>query len=571
MAARRLVTALAVAAAIVAGPLPGFAHPMGNFSISHYTELRVGADGVGVRYILDLAEIPTFQEIQETGIVAVEGHPGLAPYLARQAETFKEGLWLELDGRRLPLVTGARQVIFPPGVGGLPTMKIGVDYHVRLEVGAGPHVLTYADRNFPDRVGWKEIVATAGAAVRFVSTTAPATSRSRELSDYPTDLLESPPQDLAARIVFSREGPAMASVPPPAAADRGVRPAPPGGQEPRRLEPPGGRELQRAEVSAERAGSTEPPAQRDAIPREAAVRAAPVTVAALQPNVQAPTSALADLVATSRQGLGLMLGALVVAMTLGAAHALEPGHGKTVVAAYLVGSRGTARHAVFLGLVVTASHTAAVYLLGGVTLYASRYVVPEKIYPWLGAASGLLIAGLGLVLFIRRSRRGHAHDHGHHHHGLGDHDHDHAHPHDHGHGTHAHAPDGDGHHHAGGPHAARAAPGGRVSLGQLFALGVSGGIVPCPAALVVLLSALAMRQVGFGLLLIVAFSLGLAAVLIAIGLLMVYAGRVMARFHGDGPLLTRWLPMASAAVITVLGVAIAVQALAAAGIVRLSL
>jgi ABC-type nickel/cobalt efflux system permease component RcnA len=245
-------------------------------------------------------------------------------------------------------------------------------------------------------------------------------------------------------------------------------------------------------------------------------------------------------------GLGLLLGALAVAAGLGALHALEPGHGKTVVAAYLVGSRGTARHAMLLGLIVTASHTAGVYLLGAVTLYASRYVVPERLYPWLAASSGMIIAILGFTLFLRR----YAGRHSGHHHPHGDHDqghHDHDGHHDHG------------HHHR--------VPAG-VSLSQLFALGVSGGIVPCPAALVVLLSAVALRRVGFGLLLIVAFSAGLAAMLMALGLLVVHARRLMARFTGEGPLITRWLPLTSSAIVTVVGVTITLQALASAGIIR---
>jgi ABC-type nickel/cobalt efflux system permease component RcnA len=246
--------------------------------------------------------------------------------------------------------------------------------------------------------------------------------------------------------------------------------------------------------------------------------------------------------------------AALLAAALGAFHALEPGHGKTVVAAYLVGSRGTARHALILGLIVTASHTAGVYLLGGVTLYASRYIVPERLYPWLGAVSGLIIAALGFALFLRRyaSRDGH---HGHEHHG---HTHDHAHGHHHHHG-HDH-----GHHH-------HVPSGQTVSLRELFALGITGGIVPCPAALVVLLGAVALRRVGFGLFLIAAFSVGLAAVLIAIGLLMVYARRLMARFQGEGRMVTRWLPLTSSAVMTVLGLAIAGQALMAAGILQLRL
>ncbi|MGH7342719.1 MAG: nickel/cobalt transporter, partial [Candidatus Rokuibacteriota bacterium] len=135
-----------------------------------------------------------------------------------------------------------------------------------------------------------------------------------------------------------------------------------------------------------------------------------------------------------------------------------------------------------------------------------------------------------------------------------DHRHDHTHDHDHPHG---HGHDGPHEHH---PH--RHPEPGRVSLGQLWALGITGGIVPCPAALVVLLSALSLRRVGFGLLLIVAFSVGLALVLIAIGLLMVYARRLVARFDESGPLVTRWLPLTSSAVMTLLGASIAAQALA---------
>jgi ABC-type nickel/cobalt efflux system permease component RcnA len=258
-------------------------------------------------------------------------------------------------------------------------------------------------------------------------------------------------------------------------------------------------------------------------------------------------------------GPGMILFAAAVAATLGAFHALEPGHGKTVVAAYLVGSRGTAAHAVLLGLIVTASHTAGVYLLGGVTLYASRYIVPERLYPWLGVTSGLIIAGLGFYLFLRRyAGETHPHGHGHSHHPGHSHDHGLPHTHEHAHDQHHHH----GHHHV---------PAGTVSIRQLLALGITGGIVPCPAALVVLLSAVALRRIGFGLFLIVAFSVGLAAVLVAIGLLMVYARRFMTHFQGEGPLVTRWLPLASSAVITVLGIAIAAQALLSAGIVQVRL
>ena len=226
-----------------------------------------------------------------------------------------------------------------------------------------------------------------------------------------------------------------------------------------------------------------------------------------------------------------------------------------MVAAYLVGSQGTAWHACLLGLIVTASHTGGVYLLGAVTLWASRYMVPEQLYPWLSVTSGVTIAALGLYLFYNRWR---GHNPGvHHHHG-------HSHPH-----VHTHA-DGHVHHHSYHDHAhPHFHTQSAVSKRQLFALGITGGIVPCPAALVVLLSAVALHRIAFGLFLIVAFSIGLAVVLIAIGLLMVYARRFMSSVGGDGIMLTRWLPIASAAFITILGVGIALQALTTAGLVKL--
>ena len=486
---QRWLIGLALAGFMVL-PRAGLAHPLGNFSVNRYAGLRLAADGVELRYIVDMAEIPTFQEIQETGIAPEPDHPSVGPWASRKAEALREGLTLEVNGHRLALEVASREVIFPPGAGGLPTLKIGIRYRVSLDGHLGSTAaLYYRDANFPDRAGWKEIVAVAGADAAIIEASVPDRDRSNQLADYPTDLLASPPQDVEARLTFRRE------LAPPLLASPG--------------------------------------------PRMAARALAP---ARLAPNLQAtPRSAFTELMTTRPRGMGIALLALVVAAGLGAVHALEPGHGKTVVAAYLVGSRGTAWHALVLGLVVTASHTAGVYLLGAVTLYASRYIVPERLYPWLGVASGLTVAGLGIVLFLRRYRgasRRHSHDHAH------DDHHHHAHGHQ--------------HHH----------PGADVSLKELVALGVTGGIVPCPAALVVLLSALALGRLGFGLVLIVAFSVGLAAVLIAIGLLVLHARRFMARWRGEGVLLTRWLPLTSSVAITGLGLAIAAQALRTAGILQ---
>src|SRR5205085_604004 len=216
----------------------------------------------------------------------------------------------------------------------------------------------------------------------------------------------------------------------------------------------------------------------------------------------------------------------------GAAHALSPGHGKTIVTAYLVGSRGTPLHAALLGLIVTATHTVGVFALGLVTLSLSQFVVPDRLYPWLNLVSGLLVVSVGAAVFWSRIRhrlactharaRAHHHDHGHHH--------------------------GHGHRH------------GDLGWRSLVGVGISGGLLPCPSALVVLLAAISLHRVAFGLLLIVAFSAGLALSITGVGLAAVVAKRLFARTSFDGRIVGL-LPAVSAAVILVAGVAMTARAL----------
>ncbi len=313
---------------------------------------------------------------------------------------------------------------------------------------------------------------------------------------------------------------------------------------------------------------------------------APAGIGLTLPWAQQGADALTALIGQGTLPLGALLLGLLIAFAAGAGHALSPGHGKTVVAAYLVGSRGTARHAIILGLTVTVSHTFGVFLLGLGVLYASQYILPDQLYPWLGFGSGLLIAVVGVTLFLQRRRAlhravaalpapepGHDHDRDHEHSHEHDHDHDHAHAHTHAAGEpHSHARgDGAAHRHGpwGRPHTHGPAPDRPVTLGSLLALGISGGIIPCPSALIVLLAAVAYHQLALGLLLILAFSLGLAVVLTGIGLAMVYGrgllGRV--RFRPGAGLLAR-LPLASALAVSCLGVVIAVEALSAGGVLR---
>ncbi len=252
----------------------------------------------------------------------------------------------------------------------------------------------------------------------------------------------------------------------------------------------------------------------------------------------------------------MIAAAIGIAFGLGAAHALTPGHGKTIVAAYLVGSRGTLKHAAFLGGMVTFTHTVSVFLLGLATLFLFQYVVPQKVTQVLGAISGLSIVVIGGWMLYKRLRgagHAHSHEHGHDHHHDHDHTHEHHHDHDHDH-PHVHTHDGHTHSHGPGGHTHTHMP-DELSWSGLVALGVSGGLVPCETALVLLLTAIALRRVGLGLLLLVAFSLGLALVLMAIGVLVIYAKNLLpGGGHASANPFVRWMPVASAAIVMVLGV-----------------
>lgn len=247
---------------------------------------------------------------------------------------------------------------------------------------------------------------------------------------------------------------------------------------------------------------------------------------------------LAEMLRQQQIGWGWLIAGLAVAFWLGALHALEPGHGKTIVAAYLVGSRGNLKHAALLGASVTFTHTISVFLLGLGTLFLSSYAVPGKIIPVLGTVSGLSIVAIGgWLLYKRMKALKHVHHRHHHHHHDHSHDHGHHHHHDHMHGhSHSHVPEGE------------------ITVGSLLALGASGGLVPCPAAMVLLLSAIALGRVGLGLVLLIAFSLGLAGVLMTIGMLVIYAKQwIPERAKSSQHPLFRLAPVLSAAVIVCVG------------------
>lgn len=278
-----------------------------------------------------------------------------------------------------------------------------------------------------------------------------------------------------------------------------------------------------------------------------------------------PTNAsrlLAYLYEPARSPWVLLL-ALSLAVVLGGLHALTPGHGKTLVAAYLVGSRGTVKHAIWLGGIVTFTHTASVIVIGLLALFASQFVVPNVLLPILEVLSGLLVVLLGVRLLWQRwlaFRGGESHDHQHDHDHDHHHDHDHNHPHSHDHAdAHAHAYE---HHHGDGHVHSHLPPAEGIKLSNLLAMGISGGIVPCPEALGIMVIAIGLNRILLGLGLIVSFSFGLAAVLSAIGILLVRSRSFLERFGGVS---SRWgsaLPLASAIIVTILGIGIMVSGLA---------
>jgi nickel/cobalt exporter len=326
-----------------------------------------------------------------------------------------------------------------------------------------PGRIELKDNTFPDRVGWKAIVSAPGEGTA-VSTATPSGDPTNGLRSYPRDLLTSPADRRSASFSV-RPGDGTLSAPAAATGD-----------------PAGG-----------------------------------------GPSAQ---DGFAGLFADAAAGQGVLLLLLAAAFGWGALHALSPGHGKAMVAAYLIGTRGSARDAVLLGATVTVTHTIGVFALGLVTLGLSQYVLPEDLYPWLTLVSGLMVVAVGAG--VLRSRLRHAHGHTHPHEHTHAHEHMHPHPHEHGHRG-------------------------------VLSMGAAAGLIPCPSALVVLLAAIAQHEVALGMLLIVAFSLGLAGTLTMLGLAVVHARRFVPPRMAASRLATL-MPAASALLVIAVGFVLAANA-----------
>jgi nickel/cobalt exporter len=485
--ARRLGLAAAacVAFVLMAVPSGAVAHPLGNFTINQLAQVRIDRDQARIQYVLDQAEVPTFQQLQrldDDGSGAIDTPAEERQVLDGLLAEIGAGLRLTADGRNVALGAPREAAIsFPDGQGGLALTRVEADYAARVP--ARTREVELRNDAFAGRVGWDAIQILPGTGTN-VESTVPATDPTDGLRTYPDDLLSSPPTQRTATFEVT---PGSGQVTAPAGIAAG-------------------------------------PASDDR-------------------SLDGFANALAG---GNTHGLLILL-LLGAAFGWGALHALSPGHGKAMVAGYLVGARGTPRHAAILGLTVTATHTAAVFALGLVTLAASEYVLPEQVYPWLGVASGLLVVCIGFGVMRSRFHRWRAlrspaahghHEHAHHHH----------------------------HYEAGQRHE----PGEPITMRGLIGLGVSGGIVPCPSALVVLIAAISQHRVGLGMVLILAFSLGLAATLTAIGLAVIYGGRLLARLRPErrlfGSRFAGAIPAISASVIVAVGALIALRAMPGTGL-----
>lgn len=461
-------------------------HPLGNFSVNNYSRIEVDKNQVRIRSVLDMAEIPTFQESQQidkdkNGTLSMDE---LDEYLENATLQYVNGLKLIVDNKPIQIETFSKKISLPMGAGNLPTLRIEWDFTAKIfenetnEI----HVLSFENTNYKERVGWNEIVVERMSGVNVFDSTAFGNSVTNELKKYPDDMLAAPLKERTAQFSFN-----TGSMP------------------------------ENVTTLQNRNGSANKPVEKDRL-------AALISVPEITPAIA--------------------LVGLLIAFGLGAVHAMSPGHGKTVVGAYLVGSKGTAKHAAFLGLTVTITHTLGVFALGLITLFASHYILPERLMPFLNFVSGLIVFFIGVTLFKERLLKTLGYktdDHHEHHYHENENENALVHTHD-GH-THSHQPLDS------------------VTWRNLLALGISGGLLPCPSALVLMLSAISLNRVGYGLILTLAFSIGLAATLMFVGLIFLYLGKLLDRPTLTANRFVKALPVFSAFVVAFLGAVICYNSL----------
>jgi nickel/cobalt exporter len=486
----RLLAAAAFGALATLLPAVVQAHPLGNFTINHYAAIRVSEQAVDLDLVIDMAEIPSLDAI---GALDANGN-GLAEpkeiEVARRpaCEQLARQVLLTVGGRTASLQLTAAGMHAAPGAGGLLTLRTVCELSAALAAPVQARAsLTFTDSSYAERIGWREIVVIGDGVT--VANAGADQDVSRRLTSYPTDLLRQPLNERSIDVPLRPGGP-----------------------------------------------RTAPWSTEDAWPLDVASRRAPGGDVSVPGGV---AGELASIVDFRHLSPSLALLGLLIAAVVGAGHAVSPGHGKTVMAAYLVGSRGGPRHALLLGGAVTVSHTLGVLLLAAVVLLAGRVLPPERLYPVLTVLSGATVVVIGAALLIGCIRRARA---------TATHPHEHASVHRHGWRVHSHDPRP--------PTAWRG----------LAALGIAGGLVPSTSALILLLGAVGAGQPAYGLALSVAFGVGMATVLTGIGLAMVHGRALVGRLGLGGPrtrIAAAAMPWVTATVVLVGGLLLTGQTLAA--------
>lgn len=514
----RVLAMIAVALAMLAAAAPAAsAHPLGNFTVNFSSGIRVEPAAVAVLVVMDAAEIPTVQAFP-TAATGVDDQTA-DTYRSKRCAEIASAADVRLDGTRTAMSVTSSAVTFPSGAAGLPTTRLSCGLRSSTKLNPVNAALTYRLPFETDRLGWREITA-VGDGVQLAGSTVPTASPSQVLTAYPQDLLSSPlhMQDATLQV---RSGTGVV------------------------------------------AGGVTPGGPSDTLTR----------------GVDRLTAAYTGLVASHALTLPFGMLAVLLAVVLGGMHAFAPGHGKALMAATLVGREGSLRQAVTIGLSVTVTHSLGVLLLG-LALTFTSWVAPERIYPWLGLVSGVLLVSIGTTLLRAATRHHHHHSeeavpelaHAGHLDSRNDQPNPHERvaehpygadqvvqhppapvPHSHGLFTHTHEP-------------------AQLGTRSLLAVGFTGGLVPSPSALLVLLGGIALGRAWFGMVLVVAYGVGMAGSLVAVGLALVkckdwlerHSNRLSLKGHAKTvTFTTRWLPAATSSLVILIGLGVAARAASA--------
>lgn len=539
--ARLLVGGACLSAAMLLAVPAAAAHPLGNFTVNHHTGLVLHPDHIDARVVVDRAEIAAAQELPD---VDTDRNQRLTRdeknrYARAACTTLKRHLTVTAGQSLLAWRLDSSRFERRPGEAGLNTSRLQCALSAPVDLHA-PSTLALRTAYDTRRVGWQEITARADS-LALTSSDVPAQSPTSELRHYPEDPLAAPLNQRTATL-HSEPGRTQALT-----------------------------------------------AVGNALP----------TTGPLGTALAATQNAFDAALGARELTVPVGLLALLLSLILGASHAAMPGHGKTLMAAYLAGRRGTPRDALTVGATVTFTHTAGVLALG-LALPFATHLAGETVLTWLGATSGVIITAIGLWLLrsalLNRTTPNHHHHHGHHHH----HDHSHEHGSDHHHSgsgggepvgartctgstrtatsqeqlepgsvavltkerehPHSHS-----HSHSGTDHAARPS---RTRRSGLIGMGIAGGLVPSPSALVVLLGAIALGRTVFGVTLVIAYGMGMAGTLTLAGLLLVrLRDRIEAGLRAaDAPRwkrlrrLARYGPIGTSSLVLCVGLGLVVRA-----------